>query len=278
MRLLPRAAGNIRAGREPHATRVHADDTQSQMRPASGKTGKSNSQRSILLLVCLSEPVETAAPVLALPVKRWPARRDGKRKCMREMVKKLIGPLIGWTDEAWTRVVMNRTTLEWVRALDTGRMDALQISGEYWKKKAPYRSYRSAWYPEYDVCEKPLPETFDLVFAEQVFEHLLYPARAVRNIYQMVRAGGYFLLTVPFLFRVHANPTDCTRWTPQGLAYFLEEGGFSRDKMRVGAWGNRACVKASLAGRNYCRRLHSLENEPDYPVVVWALAQKGEAS
>ncbi len=50
---------------------------------------------------------------------------------MREMVKKLIGPLIGWTDEAWTRVVMNRTTLEWVRALDTGRMDALEISGEY---------------------------------------------------------------------------------------------------------------------------------------------------
>ncbi len=34
MRLLPRAAGRIRAGREPHATRVHADNTQPQMRPA----------------------------------------------------------------------------------------------------------------------------------------------------------------------------------------------------------------------------------------------------
>ena len=193
---------------------------------------------------------------------------------MREMVRKIIGPLVGHTAEPWTWVVMNRTTLDWVRALETAGMDALEISGEYWKNKVPFTSYRAVWYPEYDVCEKPLPDLFDLIIAEQVFEHLLYPARAARNIHHMLRADGYFLVTVPFLFRIHANPTDCTRWTPQGLAYFLEEAGFFRDKMRVGAWGNRACVKASLVGRNYCRRIHSLKDEPDYPVVVWALAQK----
>ena len=194
---------------------------------------------------------------------------------MQAIVRKILGSLVGRTDEAWTRVVMNRTTSAWVRALDAARMDALEISGEDWKNKATYRSFRSVWYPAYDVCEKPLAETYDLIFAEQVFEHLLFPAKAAKNVFQMLRTGGYFLLTVPFLFRIHANPTDCTRWTPQGLSYFLEEAGFSRAKMRVGSWGNRACVKAALVGRNYCRRLHSLENEPDYPVVVWALAQKG---
>ena len=127
-------------------------------------------------------------------------------------------------------------------------------------------------------CIGQYAKAFDSVVCVNVLEHIADDCRAIEQMNEMLREGGRFLLTVPFLFRVHANPTDCTRWTPQGLAYFLEEGGFSRDKMRVGAWGNRACVKASLAGRNYCRRLHSLENEPDYPVVVWALAQKGEAS
>lgn len=198
----------------------------------------------------------------------------GKKDNMREMVKKMLGALVGRTEESWTRVVMNRTTLEWIRALDTANMDALEISGEYWRKKATYRSYRSTCYPEYDICAKPLSETFDLIFAEQVFEHLLYPLRAARNVQQMLRPGGCFLVTVPFLLRIHGNPTDCTRWTSQGLAYFLEEAGFCRDKMRVGAWGNRACVRAALSGRNYCRRIHSLENETNYPVVVWALARK----
>ena len=197
---------------------------------------------------------------------------------MRNMIKKLLGPLVGRTEEAWTLVVMNRTTLQWIRALDTPSMDALEISGEYWKSKVPFHSYRTAWYPEYDLCERPLPETFDLILAEQVFEHLLYPGRAARNVHRMLRDGGYFMLTLPFLFRLHPCPNDCTRWTPQGLSYFLEEAGFSRDKVRVGAWGNRACVKATLAGRNYCRRIHSLKNEPNFPVVVWALAQKGVAS
>lgn len=193
---------------------------------------------------------------------------------MNEMLKKILGPWVGHTELSWTRVVMNEETLQWVRALDTAGMDALEISGEYWKKRVPYKSYRSAWYPDYDVCERPLPELFDLVFAEQVFEHLLYPFRGARHVHQMLRPGGYFLLTTPFLFRVHASPTDCTRWTPQGMAYFLEEAGFSRDRMRVGSWGNRACVKASLKGRNYCSRIHSLQNEPDFPLSVWALAQK----
>jgi SAM-dependent methyltransferase len=193
---------------------------------------------------------------------------------MLKVVKSLIGPLVGYTEIPWTRVVMNAETLKWIQALDTSTMEALEVSGEYWKNKVPFASYQSAWYPDFDVCEAPLPKPFDMVFAEQVFEHLLYPLRAAKHIHQMLREDGYFMLTTPFLFRVHASPADCTRWTPQGMKYFLEEAGFSSEKIQVGSWGNQACVKATLKGRNYCRRLHSLKNEPDYPVVVWALAQK----
>ena len=194
---------------------------------------------------------------------------------MRETLKKVVGPLVGLTEMSWSRIVMNRTTQEWVGALDTARMDALEISGEYWKNRGSFKSYRSVSYPEYDLCGSPLPESFDFILAEQVFEHLLYPHRAAQNVHRMLRTGGFFLVTTPFLLRIHSFPTDCTRWTPQGLSYFLEEAGFSRDKMRVQAWGNRQCVRAIFKGaRTYCSRIHSLANEPDFSVVVWALVQK----
>ena len=67
---------------------------------------------------------------------------------MRETLKKVVGPLVGLTEMSWSRIVMNRTTQEWVGALDTARMDALEISGEYWKNRGSFKSYLSVSYPE----------------------------------------------------------------------------------------------------------------------------------
>ena len=91
----------------------------------------------------------------------------------------------------------------------------------------------------------------------------------------MLRAGGYFLVSTPFLVRIHDYPVDCTRWTEIGLKYFLAECGFALDGIQTGSWGNRACVKANFGGWvRYRRRLHNLKNEPDVPYHVWALARK----
>ena len=195
---------------------------------------------------------------------------------MANLLKQLAQKLVGHTEESLSRVVMNRTTREWIDALPTDQMDAFEISGCFWKKRVqkPWKSYTEGWYPEFDICSAPSGKQYDIVFAEQVFEHLAYPYRAIKNVYAMLRPGGYFLTTTPFLFRIHASPIDCTRWTPQGLAYLLEEGGFSPEAIRTDSWGNRQAVRLQLRGRNYCRRLHSLKNEPDYPLCVWALARK----
>jgi hypothetical protein len=60
------------------------------------------------------------------------------------------------------------------------------------------------------------------------------------------------------------------------MKYLLAEAGFPMEKIVTGSWGNRACVKANLRSfPGWARRgFGSLKNEPDYPVVVWALAQK----
>jgi hypothetical protein len=171
---------------------------------------------------------------------------------------------------------MDRATDELVRALGADMLDVLEVSGgeaSRWRSWR-FRSYESADYPAYDVCAGPLRlAAFDLVIAEQVFEHLRDPGAAARSVCEMVRVGGYALITTPFLLKIHDSPIDCSRWTPLGLRLLLENAGF--DEVHVGSWGNRACVVANLTRWTvYEPRRHSLENEPDFPVVVWALARR----
>lgn len=178
------------------------------------------------------------------------------------------------SEEHWCRVVMNRETLKLVADLDTATLDALEISGSRWSLW-PFQSYRSVSYPEFDICN-PHPEiAVDMVIAEQVFEHLLRPYQAARSTHDFLRPAGYLLITTPFLIKVHDAPVDCSRWTETGLKYFLAECGFPLEKIRTGSWGNRKCIVSNF-NRWPCYKqwMHSLDNEPDFPMVVWALAQK----
>jgi hypothetical protein len=44
--------------------------------------------------------------------------------------------------------------------------------------------------------------------------------------------------------------------------------------MVSGSWGNRKCVVANFhEWMPYNSKKHSLENEPEFPVVVWVLAK-----
>ena len=176
--------------------------------------------------------------------------------------------------EQWQRVVMNKETDRLIGELDVARSSALEISGVKWKDRG-FSHYTSVWYPGYDVCSGPMDERFDIIIAEQVFEHLLWPYRAVRNVFDMLSPNGAFLVTTPFLVRIHGHPIDCSRWTELGIRHLLAEGGFDIDRITTGSWGNQACVRSNfLRWTPYNRTLHSLKNEPDYPVVVWALARK----
>lgn len=188
-------------------------------------------------------------------------------------MKRLIKWLVGHTGESLSRVVMDRTTLDWVGHLDHASMDALEISGDQWRHRLGFRSYRNVWHPDYDVCAQVLDGRFDIILAEQVLHHVLFPLRAAKNVFEMLRPGGYFLVTTAFLYRA-MPPQDCTRWTELGLKHLLVEAGWNADAIRTASWGNKRAVKTQLTGRNYCRRLHSLKNDPIYPIVVWALAKK----
>lgn len=182
----------------------------------------------------------------------------------------------------WLRVELNARSWELVTtAAPVHEMDALEISGGRWRT-AGFRSYKSAFIDELNIDEAPLPDQFDIVLAEQVWEHLRYPYRAARNVLRMLRPGGYFYLSVPFLVRRHDDPIDCTRWTDTGLKYFLEEAGFAPESIRTFSWGNLPVVVANLSQWTPYdpshNAVHRLENDPLFPVQVWGLAQKPPSS
>ena len=187
--------------------------------------------------------------------------------------------LIKWDYTQWARVVMYRECAKLLADLDTAAMDALEISpGTRWQWQAlPFRSYTETRYPDFDICTQRLDRQFDIVIADQVFEHVISPYRAVRNVIAMLRPGGRFLVTTPFLIRLHCG-VDCTRWSRLGMTHFLAECGFPMGRIEAWQWGNRACVKANFNTwkRHGWGLFKSLRNEEDFPVVVWALARLGD--
>jgi SAM-dependent methyltransferase len=193
---------------------------------------------------------------------------------LKERLRKALSA-IGYETTDWMRIVMYRRCFAFIAGLGPERLDTLEISaGPHWTREFRFRSYTGTSYPDFDICSQTLPARFDLIIADQVFEHLKWPYRAARNVLAMLRPGGYFVVTVPFLVRVHRSPTDCSRWTEEGLSYFLQECGFDAAGIRTDSWGNRACLKANLTTWSKRGLLGSLANEPDFPLVVWAFAQR----
>ncbi len=189
-------------------------------------------------------------------------------------MKDVVAYLTGVGNTTWSRVVMERAQKALLAEIKPNTLHGLEISGTNWKDLG-LASYRTVAFPEFDICAGPLTEQFDLILADQVWEHLLWPYRATRNVLAMLKPGGYFMVSVPFLIRLHGYPIDCSRWSELGLKHFLAECGFPLESVQTGSWGNRGSIRASFKSwRQYVPWLHSLRNEPDFPQVVWALAQK----
>ncbi|MDR3494225.1 MAG: methyltransferase domain-containing protein [Ancalomicrobiaceae bacterium] len=181
----------------------------------------------------------------------------------------------GYDTTDWVRTVMYEKSFQFISELGPERLDVMEVSGGIqWRRAFRFKSYESTDYPAFDICAQTLPRQFDLIIADQVFEHLEWPYRAGRNVWAMLRPGGYFIISTPFLIRVHAAPIDCSRWTADGLGYLLQECGFAAGDIRTDSWGNRNCLKANLTRWRKRGFFGSLKNEPNYPVMVWAFARK----
>lgn len=176
--------------------------------------------------------------------------------------------------EQWQRIVMNDMVEARIREFDPSTKTACEISGDLHAGR-PWREYAERSYPEFDLCA-PLTEQrrFDVVICEQVIEHVEDPWAAAENLKALCVPGGELIISTPFLIKIHEHwgMRDYWRFSPRGLQTLLERVGFEVEQL--GSWGNRECVIGNL-GRwsRYRASLHSLRNEPEFPVQVWAFAR-----
>lgn len=187
---------------------------------------------------------------------------------------------MGWS---LNRVVMTRSSKSWLNALAPSGLEAAEISGD-WGKLFKFKHFDSFHFPDHDICQGPFVDMaghirkYDVILANQVWEHLDRPAAATRHVHKMLKSGGWFWLAVPFFIPFHAAPHDCSRWTARGLRNLLIEAGFQPDSIKAAQWGNREAALRNLETPwppDYHAETDDLTNDPAFPIVAWAMGQKG---
>jgi SAM-dependent methyltransferase len=192
-----------------------------------------------------------------------------------DAINRFVFPEAREAEEQWQRVAMNDAIDRYIATLRPERRSAVEISGDAHEHKG-WKRFDSLNYPEFDLCN-PAPEnrTWDVVICEQVLEHVVDPFGAAENLRSLCKPGGHVIVSTPFLIKVHELPLygmhDYWRFTPRGLRVLLERAGLTVD--HVGTWGNRLCVVGNLDRWSARRRWHTMGNNREMPVVVWAFSR-----
>lgn len=182
--------------------------------------------------------------------------------------------MIGYDKTHLTRVVAYRAVDDWLDALGTENAHALEISAGWKWRQRRWASFTEMNWPEHDICKDVLDRQFDVIIADNVWEHLLHPYRAARHVHAMLKPGGVFINITPFMIRHHPIPTDCTRWTRTGMVHFLEECGFDPARIETGGWGNAGAVRANMFTWARAGWRRNFPNDERFPVTIWAMARK----
>lgn len=78
-----------------------------------------------------------------------------------------------------------------------------------------------------DICAplntEELIESADLVYSNNLLEHVPNPFKAAENIVRIMRAGGICFIRAPFAYRFHAMPNDYWRFSPEALKVIFSE-------------------------------------------------------
>lgn len=79
-----------------------------------------------------------------------------------------------------------------------------------------------------DAAWLPLADSsYPAVLCSEVLEHISQPLAVLRQIHRVLQPGGSLLITVPFLFRQHADPADYGRYTEWYWKESLQQLGFT---------------------------------------------------
>jgi SAM-dependent methyltransferase len=79
--------------------------------------------------------------------------------------------------------------------------------------------------------------SFDAVLNTQTLEHLSRPQESLRECFRVLKPGGHLFLSAPMAHNEHQTPYDFFRYTSYGLRVLAERAGFTKDAIKIGAFG-----------------------------------------
>jgi SAM-dependent methyltransferase len=133
------------------------------------------------------------------------------------------------------RKILNPDDKKW-RVLEVG-IDGDSLPGgnyQYFGKGNVYETldYLERLHPTYiqDIQETILSsEFFDLIICSQTLEHVYEPIKAIKEIFRILKKGGYAILDAPFTYPYHpaSGYDDYWRMTPAILKTIATKVGFS---------------------------------------------------
>ena len=149
-------------------------------------------------------------------------------------------------------------------------------------QKWPGVTVHRAAYPEFDAQDLSRigDNQYDLVYSNQILEHIPRPWIAAKEMVRVLRPGGLGLHTTCAFNPRHGFPefNDYYRFLPDGLAELFE----GVNVLVKGGWGNKEALVYNLAiddghGLLGGRRFHKvvgMKNDDLYPWLVWIIFQK----
>ena len=75
--------------------------------------------------------------------------------------------------------------------------------------------------------------SIDVVNAIELFEHVYKIEKGLQECFRVLKKNSIFILSIPFLFHIHADPNDFQRWMSTKWRIELERIGFKVEKLII---------------------------------------------
>ena len=201
-----------------------------------------------------------------------------------------MDPTAHTDDGRWTpQTQMMRSIEAWVAASPHEPRTALSIDrnetlDRVLRARWPALSIAVASYPQVDCQRLPMDDAgFDLVYSNQVLEHVPRPWLAGEQIVRVLRPGGIGIHTTCTFNPRHGPPAfeDYYRFLPAGLAQLFP----GVKVLSLGEWGNARAIAHNvtvtdgpgpLGGRRFGPEIGAV-SDGLYPWVVWIIFEKPRA-
>jgi glycosyltransferase involved in cell wall biosynthesis/SAM-dependent methyltransferase len=134
-------------------------------------------------------------------------------------------------------------------------------------------TYRAEVDMRWDGRSIPLPDaSVDCAMATEVLEHCPEPLVVMKEARRVLKPGGVFFFTVPYIWPLHDAPYDFYRYTPFALERLLAEAGFA--DVQIQAMGGWNASLAQMLGLWLKRAPLAPETRNQMAKQLWPLYQE----